>query len=232
MLNNLTPFSLGFKYIAIILLPEIVTSFVLTYLSKSVGLSSTLIYKLWLRMIMILLPIIPSLPWIITAIINLLLPMIVYFNINHFNTLYDRRERRFREEKYSKSTYILSIITALLILFTLKVFNYFPVAVLSESMNPIFSKGDVIVIEKVNESILDSLKEYDIIYYKKDNKYIIHRIYKIEEKNGKRVITTKGDNNNDIDTWKVYDEEIVGVMKLKFPYIGYPTVWFNELLNN
>lgn len=157
--------------------------------------------------------------------------MFIYFNISYFDMLYSRRERRFSLNK-DNSDIPLFLITIIFILFILKIFKYFPVAVLSESMKGTFSRGDTLVIEKIDDNNLKNIKEYDIIYYKKDNKYIIHRIIAVKKENGNKVFITKGDNNATEDEWKVYEEDILGIMKFSIPYTGYPAVWFNEMLNN
>lgn len=230
-INNLSSFSIGFKYMATIIIPSVITSFVLTYITRHVGLLATILYNGWLKLMLIILPIFPSLPWIITAILGILLSMFVYFNINCFEMMYDRKERRFYLNKDSKIVPVISIFTIILIIFILKGFKYFPIAVLSDSMKPLFSRGDTVIIEKINEKSLKEMKAYDIIYYKKNNRYIVHRIEKIETVDGRMIITTKGDNNDNIDSWKVYEEDIIGIMRVKVPYIGYPAVWLNEALN-
>ena len=99
-------------------------------------------------------------------------------------------------------------------------------------MENTFSRGDVAIIEKFDKRYLEQIKINDIIYYKKYDKLIIHRIVNIELINNKVIITTKGDNNSDVDSWKVYEEDIIGIMKGKIPFLGYPAVWLNEVINN
>ena len=146
--------------------------------------------------------------------------------------MYYRKNRRFSLNKNDKGTTILTIIVIMFVLFILKIFKYFPIAVLSNSMETTFSKGDAVIIEKIDKNSLGQLKVYDIIYYKKNNKLIIHRIEQIEEIDNKRVFITKGDNNPTKDPWYVYEEDIIGIMKFKIPCLGYPAVWFNEAINN
>lgn len=117
-------------------------------------------------------------------------------------------------------------------MFILKFFKYYPISILSDSMKNTFSRGDIAIIEKLDRDYIEEIRVNDIIYYKKNNKLIIHRIVNIEIINNRIVITTKGDNNDDIDPWKVYEEEIVGIVKGKIPFLGYPAVWLNEAFND
>ena len=32
-----------------------------------------------------------------------------------------------------------------------------------------------------------------------------------------------------LDNWVVKNEEVIGVVKLKIPYIGYPTIWLSKM---
>ena len=57
------------------------------------------------------------------------------------------------------------------------------------SMRPLFkTHRDMIVVEKCS----DRLKKHDVALYKTGEKYILHRIVKIDEKNGVYII--RGDN--------------------------------------
>ena len=44
------------------------------------------------------------------------------------------------------------------------------------------------------------------------------------------VVTTKGDNNNTKDTNKKTKNDIIGLVKLRIPLLGYPSVFVSELL--
>lgn len=228
--NRIVSFSSGFKYISVIIFPLTITSFVMTKLSRTTGKKSTITYSVFLKAIPIILPIIPSIPWILTAIMGISLPMIIYYNNYYMELMYERKMRRF-ETNYKKDI-PLYIITILIILFILKVFKYYPVAILSNSMKDTFSKGDAVVVEKIDSNNIKKLKEYDIIYYRKNNKYIIHRIVEIINEDDKKYFITKGDNNNTIDNWKVTEEEIIGVIRFSIPFIGYPSVWMNDSINS
>ena len=46
---------------------------------------------------------------------------------------------------------------------------------------------------------------------------------------GETIFYTKGDANHDIDNYKITEDMIIGTVNVKIPYIGYPTVWLNEL---
>ena len=89
--------------------------------------------------------------------------------------------------------------------------GYMPMSVESDSMSPTFKKGDLIFVKQVD---LYDLKKDDVITF-----YTIiegmrvkntHRIVEIEDDNGIKSFTTKGDNNPVADEIKVSSSDIIG----------------------
>ena len=104
-----------------------------------------------------------------------------------------------------------------------------PIAILSDSMSPYFSRGDVVVYQKINDDTLKKIEKGNIIVYSKEKQYIVHRVIDKYEKNGKLYFVTKGDANNDKDFDPVEDENVLGKYIFHVKYIGFPAVWLNEL---
>ncbi|SCU94442.1 LAFA_0F21858g1_1 [Lachancea sp. 'fantastica'] len=110
------------------------------------------------------------------------------------------------------------------------------VVVLSGSMEPAFQRGDILFLW--NRNTLN--KVGDVVVYEVNGKDIpiVHRVMRehIDEKTGKQLLLTKGDNNagNDIPLYakrKVYlqkDRDIVGTVKGYIPQLGYVTIWISE----
>ena len=113
------------------------------------------------------------------------------------------------------------------------------VIVPTESMVPVISGGDIVLVEKID--FLGIIKEFnpedikvgDIIVYEESNssqssnttngnevaaksssngseEQIIHRVVEIKKSNGKEYFILKGDNNDVPDPSKVYPEQVVG----------------------
>lgn len=91
----------------------------------------------------------------------------------------------------------------------------------SDSMSPTFDQGDLIVIKTCDTS---KLQVGDIVTFHTiiDNQYALntHRIESIDELNGMRSFTTKGDNNDVADTHIISDSDIVGQYVFKIPGMG------------
>lgn len=102
-----------------------------------------------------------------------------------------------------------------------RVAGFTPLIVKSPSMRPTFNEGDMIIIKQVDTS---KLKEGDVITFHTiiNNEYALntHRIIKIDELNGMRSFTTKGDNNAMADTHVISDGDVVGKYVGRMPLFG------------
>lgn len=87
----------------------------------------------------------------------------------------------------------------------------------TNSMEPTININDVVITKKVKQ---EEIKVHDIITFIQDGQVITHRITKIDNDNGKIKYTTKGDNNNVEDTFKITYESIEGKHILTIPYLG------------
>jgi len=96
------------------------------------------------------------------------------------------------------------------------------VAVFSNSMVSTFYKGDMILVQGVEEVSVGDI----IVFSVPDRSYpIIHRVYEITPEG----IKTKGDNNLYVDPWKISKEDIYGKAILKFPLLGWVKIIFVEI---
>ncbi len=89
-------------------------------------------------------------------------------------------------------------------------FGYGAAVVLSGSMEPEFSKGDLIFVKETLE-----YAENDIVVFQDGNTLVVHRIIEIDED----TITTKGDANNAADepiTQEMIKGEVIGCI----PFVG------------
>ena len=78
--------------------------------------------------------------------------------------------------------------------------------------------GDLIFISKAEA---DKLKVGDIISFMEEKLVITHRITAIEkDEQGKLLFTTKGDANNDEDSFPVSEEQLVGIYRFRLAGVG------------
>lgn len=221
-----------FKYMSQTIVPLIVTNCLFTYLSiMSANLPAT-IYRCLLMLMTILLPIFPALNWLIKAMMEIVLVIIASLYVNYVDIKSSRIMTRRQVKKESVVSYIpFVIVLVVLVCFISGTFKYQPIAVLSNSMLPTFARGDAVIMKKIDKKDLKKLKKGTILYYSKEGRLIVHRIVSVKHTdNGKVEVTTKGDNNNANDPWVITEDDMIGTVSFMIPYIGYPSVWVNELL--
>ena len=85
----------------------------------------------------------------------------------------------------------------------------------------------IMLVIKVKE---ENIEVNDIIVFQTQDKILIHRVVEIENINGVNHYRTKGDVNSTRDNVDVTMDKIYGEVKLRIPYIAFPSVWFSEFM--
>lgn len=235
---NFTAFNSGYtgeqllKFFVSDIVPIAVASMLLTYLAVSAGLPSMLVYKLGVLAVTLLLPILPKHDWYLIGVSSLLLSLAVYLIIDRAQQGRKPEHRRHHHHisKASNATFIIVMIA--LILFVTGIFNYKPVVIVSNSMQPVYSRGAVIVVRTGAQPM--DIEKGNIIQYKhkQTGDMITHRVVDIQQAangSGDRVFITKGDNNQSEDI-PVPQSQLRGVVEAQVPYVGYPTIWLRSLI--
>lgn len=125
----------------------------------------------------------------------------------------------------------LSIVLIFILAYAILVFkvtDYSILAIASDSMKDYINKGDTVIYEMID---ISKVKENDVIVFVQDEMIIIHRVASIKEENGEIVISTKGDNNDNVDAFPITKDNFIGRMSVRIRFIGWPAVLINELLN-
>lgn len=220
-----------FEVIMTLLLPSVVKNIFLSYVSFNYGYNTPIVYRLLLEILTYFLPYYADIPLYLETIVDILLPFILLLSINYIIKLYKKPKKdNIIDKNSAKIINVFSMIILIISLFFLLLISgvtpYTIIAVGSDSMNPVIYKGDAVVLKKTKN--YSDLKEGNILIYKKNDKIVIHRITKIE-KTDKYYFITKGDNNNAEDNYIINEEEVIGVCLFKIKYIGYPTIWLNNI---
>ncbi len=224
--NSLTTF----EFIIQTLVPSLITNLYLTYISYYASYTATLIYTAIPQLLMYLLPILPDLDWATTSIINSIIPFFSYIYINYLiNKLEKTLDRRKNKTVGIRGWFAMIAFVILMMCFGLGMFSIEPLVIASNSMLPKIRKGDIVIIQ---DKDVNKIKKGEIIRYKMDNYYVVHRVVLIRKgKDGKKEFITKGDNNDNVDLFAVKETQVAGVVKFDIPYLGYPTLIVSKLLN-
>jgi len=99
--------------------------------------------------------------------------------------------------------------------------GYFPLIVLTDSMNPEIKSGDLIICNTIEA---ENVKEKDVIAFfdpaGNGSTIVTHRVIEIVSQDGKLLFKTKGDNNNIEDRDLVPAENLVGIYKTRIAGAG------------
>mgnify|MGYP000159833294 CR=1 FL=1 len=223
-----------FIFIALVLLPSITFNISATYINMKVGYMPVIIYLLIFSLYQYIVPIVPNPSEYLKAIIDFILPILILFKVRKIVNKYSDENKEI-DRNYKKSAIILLIIpimlTIIIIYFVSGYFKYYALAIASGSMNPVFDRGSVVIIEQVNDKYdnYNKLKEGKIIAFKAEKNTVVHRLIRIVNVGDEIFYYTKGDANKKEDDYLIKKENIIGIVKFTIPYIGYPTVWFSEI---
>ena len=213
------------KQLIQVIIPSICKNVLYSYIAINSSYIPAIIYEFIINTYLWMAPILPNSPWIITVIIESIIPIVVLLYIRYIKLQKDLfKSREMLRVSDPGSIIPLIVVVILLTWFALGIFPIVPVAIASESMKPEFTIGDVILIKKCN---IKDVIVGDIIQYKLENYTVVHRVIEKKENNGKVILTTKGDNNNTPDVKTVTEEQLIGKNILKIKYIGYPAIWLH-----
>ena len=232
---NFASFHDVFIFIALTLLPSITINILATYINIKAGFKPMIIYLLILTLYEYVMPFVPNPNEYLKSIIYVLLPVIVLFRVIKVSSKYSDDEEYLSRNYNKKSIFILLVIpiliTSFLVYFVSGYFKYYAIAIASGSMRPEFDRGSVVVIERIDKKYnnYDKIKKGEIIAFRIEDKVVVHRLINVVKVDDETFYYTKGDANKKIDNYTVEKSDIIGIVKIKVPYIGYPTVWLSEL---
>ena len=225
-----------FKYICSAIIPLFAGNLLFTYLTLLGGFKLPIIYRIAEKFIPVMLPLITSTDWFMNGALGVIVPALVFILFKYkFARMKDDDEKRMKSDSgTSKIAYAVAIVVAVfLVSFMIGLFKYEPIAILSNSMDPAFNRGDVVIFEKLEESQLRSLQKGSIIVYKIGNQNVAHRIEEVvKNNNGTISFRTKGDNNNAPDVRLVEVNQILGVYVFHAKYLGFPSIWLYDYFND
>lgn len=221
---NLSERETIFVFISVVVLTVISREVLCSYLTYNVSLIPCIIFKSIIVLYEFILPIIPKLGNYLFSVFNLLLVYCIFYFSNRIITYSDKKDK-YTRKTIRKVIYVpILVLLMIIVVLVAGIFKYKMIAVASNSMFPIYEKGDAVIYEKVSA---DKLGIGDILAFQKENIIVTHRIVEIR-KNTNYVFITKGDNNDSIDSFEVNASDVLGKVLYKIKYIGYPTVWLNE----
>lgn len=214
--------------VALYLFPALTANILYRYLSARYGALPNIAYRALLSLYVYFLPTFPALPEVLTALVGLALPFLIYWFLF---TLFEKRHRPATASRAKGKVAIVSLVLAVLFSVLLMMliscrFHFGAIVIATESMTGTLNKGDVIIYESHDGK---PLAEGQIAVFEKYGMLMVHRVIKVEHINGETRYYTKGDANKTEDSGYITDSEIVGTTNVKLAYVGYPSLWLRAL---
>lgn len=229
---DLTVVSDFVKFIEIAFFPIVAENVMLTYLTMHGGYTSTITYQLLMRIPTYIVPIVPNINTYIDVIFKIVFPLLLFHSLhkevsgNKERQLEKARSNHLPQKIVFSCSFVILLVTVYL---TSGLFTFYAVTIGSGSMIPNLGVGDVVIVKKTKN--YEGLEVGDILVYNKETKVVVHRITEKKKVGSEYIFRTKGDANDAEDWYDIYEEDIIGTVKAKIKYLGYPTIWVNRLVN-
>ena len=227
-LSSVNSFNKFMDVVGLTLLPAIVYNLLYNYLSKRYGVYPNLSYRLITTLYAYVIPYKSAIPDALVAFCNLIVPILIYVFID---ALYEKK-RRYALAKKTKFGVVITVLAIAImtsvVMLVSNQFRFGALVVATESMTGELNKGDTVIYERHDGQ---KISVGQVIVFEKNDSMIIHRVVKIEVINGVNRYYTKGDANKETDAGYVTDNDIIGFVDLKVPYVGYPTLWLRSLFS-
>jgi signal peptidase len=225
-LGGINNFNNFMDFMGLTLFPAIVANVLYHYVSKQYGIYPNIVYRLLITLFVYVTPIIPAMPDSLFAFANLIIPIII---IVFISALYDKKRRNATEKKNRFTVPVTVLMLAVMLSMVMLISNQFAygsVVIATDSMTGELNRGDATIYNRYDG---EQITEGQIIVFEKDGSLIVHRVVDIYHINGETQYYTQGDANENIDEGYVTNNDIVGVVQMKIPYVGYPALWLREL---
>lgn len=227
---NVTGLMDYFMLIALVIFSSIANNLLFNYISsKFRNCKAIIIYRIILTIYVYIIPIIPNLHILFESIFKIIVPYIIYVLLE---AMYTKSKPEISTQTQTKE--IVAIIIALmfsaglLMLVSCK-FLFGALVIGSGSMTGTLNKGDVIVYKALNTEEKDNIEVGDIIVFHNDDLRVIHRVVGKKEGNYGYCYFTQGDANQNQDAGYRVEDDIIGKVIFRLPYLGQVTILLNDL---
>lgn len=196
------------------------------YISYRYGITGIILYRLITTLYSYIIPITPNVYILFRSILRMIYPYIIYLVID-----YTFKKRNIAMEYMNRKKKIVSFGVTLVLIITIAAliscqFKYGILVIGSGSMSGTIDKGDAIIYESYKKQ---SIKPGDIIVFNKNDIVFVHRVIELKNNSIEGLkIYTKGDALSEADSGYITKNDLIGIVKLKIKYIGYPSLWLRS----
>lgn len=217
-----------YEFVGLIIMCGITKNILMTVMALRYDYVVPITYRLVMDLYEFLIPIIPGFGPYVKSVVMIVYPIILTFLMYKGDKIFVK-EKPEQKRKHNVAFITITVILLILVALNSGFFKYQTLVVGSNSMKPYISRGDVVLVDKIDIEDHKNLKKGDILAFKQHSKIIVHRIYKIIQRGDNVYFVTKGDNNNQADQGIIEPGDVVGKVLLKVKKIGLPSIWLNDL---
>ena len=200
---------------------------------------SMLIVSATYYLVPIFLPILPDVRHLVWSLISCFLLYINLWLFNHFTSdiSLGHLRRAKRALKYRTPATVRYFIPVMIILtattFFIGLLPIYPIVVETNSMADTFKRGAMVIVNRIPQGeARKMIGEGEVLHFNLGQGEVLHRVVAFwDNAQGERLYVTQGDANPSADSSLVAPEEVTGIVRAVFPYIGYPNLIFRELFN-
>jgi len=203
-------------------LPILSENLLASYLALLGGPLPAIAYRGVLAAFQWLSPVLPDLPVVSRALLGTLGPVIGVLAVQSVCAAEPAAAEATKPRRFpltsGASWVLVSIAGVAIAWFSLGMFPVFPLVATGSSMSPTLRHGDLAIVREVSG---ESVEEGDVIRYRSESAWVLHRVVEVHGEAPSRVFTTQGDNNNVPDPEPVAAEDIEGELLFSIPKLGH-----------
>ncbi len=195
-----------------LILPGFAENLLASYLALLGGPVPALAYRAVLELFELLSPILPKLPWTVSALVGTLGPGLGLWAV-HSSVVEAGEERHGSQAAWP----VVGIAAVVLLWFNVGLLGVQPTLISGKSMEPAMTTGDIAV---VREAPPEEIQVGDVIRFNHEGIYVVHRVVQVETIQNGRIFITRGDANEELDP-PVPQDRVEGVVILTIPKVGW-----------
>ena len=223
---NLSTLNEVLVVVGFVLFASIACNLLYNYISNRFGYESVVVYRMLTILYVYFLPYVPDVYIFFRSFLRMLYPYVIYLTLEYTYSKGNLVSAYKDRKKNIISTTILAVTMSLMIALISCNFRYGIIVIGSGSMTGTIDMGDAVIFETYHNG---AVRKNDVIIFNNENIKTVHRVVDIKNVNGEYRYFTKGDANSDVDDGYVLKENVIGKVKFKIKYIGYPTLWVRDL---
>jgi len=205
--------------------PLLLSNLLIGYLFILGGIKNSLMYSMFTRLYIYLMPVLPNVSSGVSAVVSVLQ---VFAFLAILSVAYFEGDMVSKPSRISK----LMSLGFLIVMFAFLAFllaGYRTLVVISGSMSPFLNVGDVAVINVRTDP--NDVRVGDVIAFYFSRDIVIHRVIQVLNTNPIAYVT-KGDANESPDPYRVSQSALLGRYVFKIPLLGYAWIYLMQVFLN